>query len=142
MKIDYIDIHTFGDASKKGLCTAIYAVVKQGKKTYQGLLAAKARLEKKGVTISRANPGLQMKIDYIDIHTLGDASKKGLCTAIYAVVSQGKKTYQGHFAAKARLAKKGLTIPRLGLVSAQMSSNHMYTAKQALSGLPINHTVV
>ena len=82
-----------------------------------------------------------MKIDYIDIHTFGDASKKGLCTAIYAVVKQGKKTYQGLLAAKARLAKKGLTIPRLELVSAHMSANQMDNAKQALSGLPINRTV-
>ena len=93
------------------------------------------------ITIPRAIPGLPLKIDYIDIHTFGDASKKGLCTAIYAVVKQGKKTYQGLLAAKARLAKKGLTIPRLELVSAHMSANQMDNAKQALSGLPINRTV-
>ena len=56
-------------------------------------------------------------IDSIELHAFGDASGEGVASAVYAVVSQGL------VAAKARLAKQGLTIPRLELVSAHMATN-------------------
>ena len=41
----------------------------------------------------------------------------------YAVVTQASGTSQGLITAKARLAKQGLTIPRLELVSGHMADN-------------------
>ena len=53
----------------------------------------------------------------IDPHVFGDTSRTGTAAAVYAVVHQDSSMNQGLITAKARLAKKGLTIPRLELVS-------------------------
>ena len=44
---------------------------------------------------------------------------------------------QGLLAAKSRLAKKGLTIPRLELVSAHMAANLVENVKKALQVQPV-----
>jgi hypothetical protein len=44
--IDEIVLHSFGDASTKGVGTAVYAVVRQQSGTTQQLVAAKSRLRK------------------------------------------------------------------------------------------------
>ena len=44
---------------------------------------------------------------------------------------------RGLLAAKSRLAKKGLTIPRLELVSAHMAANLAENVKNALEGQPV-----
>ena len=49
--IKEVQIHSFGDASKKGLCAAVYAVVKQQSGVVQGLIAANSRLAKTNLTI-------------------------------------------------------------------------------------------
>ena len=41
--------------------------------------------------------------------------------------------------AKARLAKQGLTIPRLELVAAHMATNLVTKVKNVLEGLPIEN---
>ena len=56
---------------------------------------------------------------------------------MYAVVQQPSGTNQGLLAAKSHLAKKGLTIPRLELVSAHMASNLVANGKDALQDQPI-----
>ena len=48
-----IELHAFGDASGKGVAAAVYAVVKQTTSVNQGLITAKARLAKQGLTIPR-----------------------------------------------------------------------------------------
>ena len=45
-----IELHAFGDASGKGVAAVVYAVITQSTKTYQGLVTAKARLAKQGLT--------------------------------------------------------------------------------------------
>ena len=50
-KVTGITLHGFGDASKKGCSTAIYAVVQQTEKVTQGLLASKSRIAKKDTSI-------------------------------------------------------------------------------------------
>ena len=42
-------------------------------------------------------------------------------------------------AAKSRLAKKGLTIPRLELVSGHMATNLVHNVKEALQGFPVRN---
>ena len=48
-----IDLHGFGDASGKGVSAAVYTVIHQAQGINQGLLTAKSRFSKKGLTIPR-----------------------------------------------------------------------------------------
>ena len=52
--IEEINLHTFGDVSSMGVAAAVYAVVKQPSGTSQGLVTAKSRLPKQGLTIPRS----------------------------------------------------------------------------------------
>ena len=51
--IEKIELYAFGDTSGKGIAAAVYAVIKQPSTLNQGLLTAKARLAKQGLTIPR-----------------------------------------------------------------------------------------
>ena len=60
------------------------------------------------------------EIREITLHAFGDASGQGLAAGVYAVAQQHSVVTQGLVTkAKARLAKEGLTIPRLELVAGQ-----------------------
>ena len=58
---------------------------------------------------------------------------------VHAVVHQETDVNQGFVAAKARLAKKSLTIPRKELVAGHMSANLVRNVKKALENLPIQN---
>ena len=73
------------------------------------------------------------------IHVFGDASREGMSAAVYTVIHQPSGSCKGLVAAKARLAKKSLTIPRLELVSAYMAANITQNLIQAIEGLPIKN---
>ena len=73
------------------------------------------------VTVPRRLVEYQEGISTIELHAFGDASGRGVSTAVYAVIQQHTGVSQGLVAAKSRLAKQGLTIPRQELVSAHMS---------------------
>ena len=77
------------------------------------------------------------EIQSIQLHVFGDASGKGVAAAVYAVVVQESSTNQGLVAAKARLAKQGLTIPRQELVSGHMAVNLVTNVSEALEGFPV-----
>ena len=55
-----------------------------------------------------------------------------MITAVYAVVEQADGVTQNIVAAKSRLAKRGLTIPRLELVAAHMATNLIVNVQRAL----------
>ena len=55
--IQAIDLHGFGDASFNGTSAAIYAVVHQESGVSQGLVAAKSRLAKTGVSLNVSSRG-------------------------------------------------------------------------------------
>ncbi|CAB4040213.1 Hypothetical predicted protein [Paramuricea clavata] len=76
-------------------------------------------------------------IGAMELHSFGDASGHGVATAVYAVVRQPSGTTQGLVAAKSRLAKQGLTIPRLELVAAHMAANVVDNLRRALEGFPV-----
>lgn len=76
-------------------------------------------------------------IQSVVLHAFGDASNHGVSAAVYAVVEQPSGTTQTLVAAKSRLAKRGLTIPRLELVGAHMAVNLITNVHQALDGLPV-----
>ena len=76
-------------------------------------------------------------ITSISLHSFGDACSQGVSTAVYAVTYQLTGVSQGLVTAKSRLAKKGLTIPRLELVSGHMAANLVNNVKEALQGFPV-----
>ena len=86
----------------------------------------------------RSLPSRREEITDIHLHSFGDASGKGVAAAVYAVVFQPSKVSQGLIAAKARLAKQGLTIPRLELVSGHMAVNLISNVKTALEGFNVS----
>ena len=79
-------------------------------------------------------------IDSIQLHALGDASSKGVCTAVYAVVSQESGTSQGLITSKSWLSKKNLTIARRELVAGHMAVNLAVNVRNALQSCdPVVH---
>ena len=89
------------------------------------------------VKVQRSLAGFKEAIEAIDLHMFGDTSGAGTSAGVYAVVHQAYSVNLGLLAAKSRLAKKGLTIPRLELVSAQMAANLAENVKNALEGQPV-----
>ena len=87
--------------------------------------------------VPRSLVKFQESIQAIDLHAFGDASQNGVSTGVYAVVIQDSGTNQGLISAKSKLAKKGLTIPRLELVAGHMSTNLLHNVVEALQGFPI-----
>ena len=83
-----------------------------------------------GVSISKALPLHREPISNIDLHCLGNASGKGVCAALYAVITQASGSGAGLVTARIRLAKTGLSIRRLELVSGHMATNLITNARQ------------
>ncbi|XP_046858560.1 uncharacterized protein LOC124452010 [Xenia sp. Carnegie-2017] len=71
----------------------------------------------------------------LEIHGFGDASGEGLCAVVYTVAKPSRVT-QELLAAKSRLAKRGMTIPRLELVASDMAANLVSNASIALRHIP------
>ena len=88
-------------------------------------------------TVPRSLATHREEIQSIQLHAFGDASGKGVAAAVFAVVVQESGTNQGLVAAKARLAKRGLTIPRQELVSGHMAVNLGMNVCEALEGFPL-----
>ena len=63
------------------------------------------------------------EIEQIDLHVFRDARANGVAACNYAVIRQASGTSQGLIAARSRLSKQGLTIPRLELVAGHMAVN-------------------
>ena len=92
-----------------------------------------------GISITRSLVRKLEKIDSIDLYSFGDASNNGVSAVVHAVVHQETDVNQGFVAAKARLAKKSLTIPRKKLVAGHMSANLVRNVKKALENLPVQN---
>jgi hypothetical protein len=86
----------------------------------------------KQVSTPRSLVRFREEIESIELHAFGDASGEGVSIAVYAIVHQPSGVSQGLVAAKSRLAKRGLTIPRLELVSAHMAANLVGNVQRAL----------
>ena len=89
------------------------------------------------VTFERALVKYQEPINSISVHVFGDASGQGVAAGAFTVVSQPSGITQGIVAAKARLAKQGLTIPRLELVAGHMAANLATNVRETLEGYPV-----
>ncbi|XP_046841042.1 uncharacterized protein LOC124435137 [Xenia sp. Carnegie-2017] len=88
------------------------------------------------VTVPRAVLSFQEPVCSLEIHGFGDASGEGLCAVVYTVAKQPSGVTQELLAAKSRLAKRGLTIPRLELVASHMAANLVSNASNALRHIP------
>ena len=88
-------------------------------------------------TVPRSLATHREEIQSIQLHAFGDASGKGVAPAVFAVVVQESGTNQRLVAAKARLTKQGLTIPRQELVSGHMAVNLVMNVCEALEGFPV-----
>ena len=86
------------------------------------------------LTVPRSLAVHQEEVQSIELHAFGDASGKGVAAVVCAVVVQELGVNQGLVAAQVRLAKKGLTIPRLELVSGYVAVNLLTNATEALKG--------
>ena len=89
------------------------------------------------ISVPRALPKHQERISNIELHCFGNTSGRGISAAVYAIVSQPSGDSVGLVAAKSRLAKQGLTIPRLELVSGHMATNLIVNVKESLEGFPL-----
>ena len=72
----------------------------------------------------------------MELHSFGDASERGVGAAVYAVVRQSSGNTQRLVVTKSRLAKQGLTIPRLELIAAHMATNLLVNVRKALDNVP------
>ncbi|KAL9957559.1 hypothetical protein ACROYT_G039201, partial [Oculina patagonica] len=90
------------------------------------------------ITFARALVQYREPINSISLHVFGDASGLGVAATAFTVVSQPSGVTQGIVAAKSRLAKQGLTIPRLELVACHMATNLATNVKEALEGYPVD----
>ena len=89
------------------------------------------------VSTQRSIPAFRELIQEVQLHAFGDASGYGVSAAVYAVVTQESGVTQGLVTAKSRLAKQGLTIPRLELVSGHMAANLAVNVRKVLEGFPL-----
>ena len=85
------------------------------------------------ITVPRPLTAHRENITKIDLHCFGDASDRGVSAALYAVVTQPSGVSVGLVTAKEGLAKQGLSISRLELVSGHMATN----TRDALEGFPV-----
>ena len=88
------------------------------------------------VTTQRALALYQHPVNSVELHVFGDASTYGVGAAVYSVVHQEDRITQTLVAAKSRLAKRELTVPRLELVSAHMATNLVVNVRNAQRDLP------
>lgn len=88
------------------------------------------------VTMRRPIAPHQQPVLTIKLHVFGDTSTHGVGAAVYSVVRQENEITQTLVAAKARLAKKDLTVPRLELVGAHIAANLVVNISNALQDLP------
>ena len=89
------------------------------------------------VTVARSVAVYRESLNEIELHAFGDASKKGVAAAVYAITKQASGVNVGLVAAKARLAKQDLTISRLELVSAHMATNLVSNVKKTIDDVSV-----
>ena len=85
------------------------------------------------VAMPRAIAPFQEAIENLEIHGFEDASGEGLFAVVYTVAKQPSRVTQKLLAAKARLAKRGLSMPRFEPVASHMTANLVANASKALS---------
>ena len=90
------------------------------------------------VEVPRSLPRFKEPIETVELHAFGDTSGFGISAVVYAGITHASGMSKGLVAAKSRLAKKNLTIPRLELVAAHMAANLVENVRAAIEGYPVN----
>ena len=90
------------------------------------------------VEVPRSLPRFKEPIKTVELYAFGETSGFGISAVVYAVITQGSGMGRGLVAAKSRLAKKNLTIPRLELVAAHMAANLVENVRATIEGYPVN----
>lgn len=93
------------------------------------------------MSVPRSLASYQEPIEEVKLHAFGDASRRGVSAAVYAVVTQTSGVTQGLVAAKSRLAKQARTIPRLELVAGHMAVNLSVNVREVLEGFNLADNV-
>ena len=88
--------------------------------------------------VSRSIPVFKDEILSVDLYVFGKASLKDVSAVLYAVAHQKDGRNQGILAAKSRLLRQTLTVPRLELVAAHMATNLMEKTRSALKKYPVD----
>ena len=91
----------------------------------------------KTVEVPRSIAPYLEDVTAVILHHLMDASKKAVSAETIVIVVQPSGYTQGLLSSKARLAKRGLSMPRKELVSCQMGANLATNTSNALKGLPL-----
>ena len=91
----------------------------------------------KTVEVPRSIAPYLEDVTAVILHHLMDASKKAVSAEIIAIVVQPSGKTQGLLSSKARLRKRGLSMPSQELVSCQMGANLATNTSNALKGLPL-----
>ena len=89
------------------------------------------------VEVSQSLARFREPVEGVVLHAFCDTSGSGISSAVYAVFTQASGVSKGLIAAKSRLTKKNLTIPRLELVAAYMAANLVDNVRTALERYPI-----
>ena len=87
----------------------------------------------KALTVKRSLVNYQEPITAATLHAFGDASANGVAAVVYSVFEQLSGVTQRLIAARTRLAKRGLTIPRLELVGSHMAVNLLSNVYRSLA---------
>ena len=85
------------------------------------------------VCIPRSITNVLQPIKYIDLHMFGDSSQIASAMTGIAVISQLSKETSGIVASRARIAKRGVTMPCLELIANHMNFNMGCNIYNALS---------
>ncbi len=108
------------------------------------------------VSVPRSLAKPEELIQSIELHAFGDASGIGVSAAVYATVRSQHWPPNGEVSwlrkglpdkeikkkgLRKKGAKKGLTIPRLELVSGHMATNLVHNVKKSLQGFPVQRVV-
>ena len=90
--------------------------------------------------MKRSLVNYQEPVTAATLHAFGDASAEGVAAVVYSVLEQPSEMTR-LVAAKTRLAKRGLTIPRLELVAGHMAVNLLSNVYMSLVDyLPNTHS--
>ena len=88
----------------------------------------------KSISVPRGIHPYNEETGKYSLHGFGDASAKAYCAVIYLVCETGSGIYSRLVCSKTRIAPlKGLSIPRLELMSARILANLMENVRNALS---------
>ena len=83
-------------------------------------------------TISIPQSVVSGRIIEVELHGFSDASKSAICACIYAAISHQNSKTSNLLVAKARIAPRDFSIPRLELVAAHTLSKLMNHVRKTL----------